>query len=127
MIRRYSGEWLAERFVKGFELYNTEFLEQLKSDPLRTVTFPSQSEIDVAERTFRALRAEWADATPRRRELLNAVEAEVSASKMVHAVVDNYATHKHPKVRKWLAAHPRLVIVEPPRWAPLHERGEPRS
>jgi transposase len=37
---------------------------------------------------------------------LNTVEAEVSASKMVHAVVDNYATHKHLKVRKWLAAHP---------------------
>jgi putative transposase len=25
----------------------------------------------------------------------------------VHLVVDNYATHKHDKVRGWLAAHPR--------------------
>jgi transposase len=41
---------------------------------------------------------------------LNTVEAEVSASKMVHAVVDNYATHKHLKVRKWLAAHPRWTF-----------------
>jgi TRAP-type C4-dicarboxylate transport system substrate-binding protein len=85
VIRRYSGEWLAERFVKGFELYNTEFLEQLKSDPLRTVTFPSQSEIDVAERTFRALRAEWADATPRHRQLLNAVEAELVKFRSEHS------------------------------------------
>jgi hypothetical protein len=30
---------------------------------------------------------------------LNQVEAVVPAGKMVHAVVDNYATHKHPKVR----------------------------
>ncbi len=28
----------------------------------------------------------------------------------MHAIVDNYATHKHPKVRKWLAAHPRWTF-----------------
>jgi hypothetical protein len=33
---------------------------------------------------------------------LNAVEAEVSASKAVHVILDNYAAHKHPKVRQWL-------------------------
>jgi hypothetical protein len=27
-----------------------------------------------------------------------------------HAIVDNYATHKHPKVRQWLARHPRWSI-----------------
>jgi transposase len=37
---------------------------------------------------------------------LNAVERTVPAGKLVEAVVDNYATHKHPKVRKWLARHP---------------------
>lgn len=25
----------------------------------------------------------------------------------VHLILDNYATHKHPEVRKWFAAHPR--------------------
>ena len=29
---------------------------------------------------------------------LNAIEAEVPASKAVHVVLDNYTTHKHPKV-----------------------------
>jgi transposase len=38
---------------------------------------------------------------------LNQVESEVPAGKIVHAVMDNYATHKHPKVRAWLARHPR--------------------
>ncbi len=42
---------------------------------------------------------------------LNAVEAEVPAGKVAHAIVDNYATHKHPKVRKWLTAHPRKTII----------------
>jgi transposase len=33
---------------------------------------------------------------------LNAVEREVPADKAVHVVLDNYATHKHPKVTDWL-------------------------
>ena len=41
---------------------------------------------------------------------LNAVEREVPAAKSVHAVLDNYATHKHPKVRAWLARHPRWTF-----------------
>ena len=41
---------------------------------------------------------------------LNAVEAEVPAGKLIHAIVDNYAAHKHPKVRAWLARHPRWTF-----------------
>ena len=41
---------------------------------------------------------------------LNAVAAQVPARKEIHAIVDNYATHKHPKVRKWLARHPRWTF-----------------
>jgi len=26
----------------------------------------------------------------------------------IHLIADNYATHKHPKVRRWLARHPRF-------------------
>jgi hypothetical protein len=38
---------------------------------------------------------------------LNAVEREVPAGKLIHIVLDNYATHKHPKVLAWLSRHPR--------------------
>jgi transposase len=41
---------------------------------------------------------------------LNAVEAAVPAGKIVHAVLDNYGTHKHPKVLAWLARHPRWTF-----------------
>jgi transposase len=41
---------------------------------------------------------------------LNRVEAAVPAGKLVHAVLDNYAVHKHPKVRAWLARHPRWTF-----------------
>jgi hypothetical protein len=38
---------------------------------------------------------------------LNTVEREVAADKSIHVVLDNYATHKHPKVLAWLARDPR--------------------
>ncbi len=41
---------------------------------------------------------------------LNAVERAVPAGKLIHAIADNYATHKHPKVRAWLERHPRWVF-----------------
>lgn len=41
---------------------------------------------------------------------LNAIEREVPAGKTVHAILDNYAVHKHPKVRAWLARHPRWAF-----------------
>ncbi len=34
---------------------------------------------------------------------LNAVEAELPSDKDGHVILDNYATHKQPKVRAWLA------------------------
>jgi transposase len=41
---------------------------------------------------------------------LNTVEAQVPTRKAIHAIVDNYATHKHPKVRQWLDRHPRWTF-----------------
>jgi transposase len=41
---------------------------------------------------------------------LNAVEAAVPAGKLVHAILDNYGSHKHPKVRAWLERHPRWTF-----------------
>lgn len=37
---------------------------------------------------------------------LNAVEREIPAGKTVHAILDNYASHKHPKLIEWLGRHP---------------------
>jgi transposase len=41
---------------------------------------------------------------------LSAIEREIPAGKVIHVVLDNYATHKHPNVRKWLARHPRWTF-----------------
>ena len=41
---------------------------------------------------------------------LNALEREIPAGKVVHAILDNYAAHKTAEVRRWLARHPRLTL-----------------
>jgi len=41
---------------------------------------------------------------------LNAIEREIPPGKVIHVILDNYAAHKHPNVRKWLARHPRWVF-----------------
>jgi transposase len=41
---------------------------------------------------------------------LNRIERDVPAGKLIHVVLDNYATHKHPKVRAWLERHERWTF-----------------
>ena len=41
---------------------------------------------------------------------LNVINAQVPEDKAVHIILDNYATHKHPKVRAWLDRHKRFVF-----------------
>jgi transposase len=56
---------------------------------------------------------------------LKQIDADVDAALAVHLIVDNYATHKHPKVKAWLASHPRFHIHFVPTqssWLNLVER-----
>ena len=41
---------------------------------------------------------------------LNALERDIPAGKIVHVILDNYAAHKHEKVRAWLERHPRWTF-----------------
>jgi transposase len=41
---------------------------------------------------------------------LNRIERDVPAGKLIHVVLDNYATHKHPKVEAWLERHKRWTF-----------------
>ena len=84
VIRKYSGAWLTKRALDAFEPKTAALLEQLKSDPLGTVIYPSQAEIDVARVAFKAVRSEWADVSPHRRLLLMAIEAEIAKFRSEH-------------------------------------------
>ena len=41
-------------------------------------------------------------------KFLKKIDAETPADLDLHLIVDNYATHKHPKVRAWLRRHKRF-------------------
>jgi transposase len=56
---------------------------------------------------------------------LRRVDRDTPASLDIHAIVDNYATHKHPAVRRWLKRHPRFhmhFIPTSSSWLNLVER-----
>jgi transposase len=41
-------------------------------------------------------------------KFLRMIDQTVAADKQVHIICDNYATHKHPKVERWLNRHKRF-------------------
>src|SRR5271166_1961931 len=48
---------------------------------------------------------------------LREIEKNVPETLDVHILVDNYATHKHPRVKRWLAARPRFHVHFTPTYA----------
>ena len=43
-------------------------------------------------------------------KFLRVIDEVTSPKKDLYLIVDNYATHKHPKVKRWLNRHPRFHI-----------------
>jgi putative transposase len=50
-------------------------------------------------------------------DFLREIERNVPEELEVHIVVDNYATHKHPRVKRWMAARPRFHVHFTPTYA----------
>ena len=58
-------------------------------------------------------------------KFLRQIDAETPADLDLHLIVDNYATHKHPKVKAWLKRHKRFhlhFIPTSSSWLNLVER-----
>jgi len=50
-------------------------------------------------------------------QFLRYIESNVPADLDVHLVIDNYCTHKHAKVRRWLAQRPRFHVHYTPTYS----------
>src|ERR1700722_13442695 len=87
IIRKYSGEWAAARFIESYDRSDELALEQLKSDPKRNVVFPSSSDLDLAQSIFKSVIADWLENEPRHQELLQKVETELAKSRVAPSVV----------------------------------------
>ena len=56
---------------------------------------------------------------------LNQIDKETPRDQQIHLIIDNYATHKHAKVKEWTDRHPRFVVHFTPTgssWMNLVER-----
>lgn len=70
------------------------------------------------------------DCLPRHRHIeflkfLRTIDREVPKGLQIHLILDNYSTHKHENVKKWLAKHPRFHLHFTPTsssWMNLVER-----
>ena len=53
------------------------------------------------------------------------IDREIPLSQHIHIILDNYSTHKHPVIKRWLARHPRFELHFTPTgssWMNLIER-----
>lgn len=58
-------------------------------------------------------------------EFLKQIDREIPLSQHIHIILDNYSTHKHPAIKRWLARHPRFELHFTPTgssWMNLVER-----
>jgi len=92
------------------------YVEGVTHDYVRHGTTTLFAALDIATG------AVFTECKPRHRHqeflsFLRRLEAAVPEGLDVHLIVDNYATHKHPKVRTWLAQRPRYHIHYTPTYS----------
>jgi transposase len=58
------------------------------------------------------------------KKFLVKLDKQVPADLDVHLICDNYTTHKHPSVQRWLAAHPRFHMHFTPTYSSWLNRVE---
>ena len=71
LIRRYSGEWTAERFINAYEAIDKRAVEDLKADARRSIVIPSPADQQSAQQAFNAVIRDWAAASAHNQALLN--------------------------------------------------------
>lgn len=92
------------------------YVEGVTHDYVRHGTTTLFAALDIASG------AVFSECKPRHRHqeflsFLRRLDASIPDGFDVHLIVDNYATHKHPKVRTWLGQRPRYHLHYPPTYS----------
>jgi putative transposase len=92
------------------------YVEGVTHDYVRRGTTTLFAALDIATGTV------FTDCKPRHRHqeflsFLKRIDGAVPQHLDVHLIVDNYATHKHAKVRAWLAQRPRFQVHYTPTYS----------
>src|SRR5215813_5435550 len=78
IIRKYSGRWLAEKYLEKYEAHTESVLEQLRTNPRRVVTEPTEEELRTVASAYATVRADWLVPSLRRRELYQMMEQQIA-------------------------------------------------
>jgi TRAP-type C4-dicarboxylate transport system substrate-binding protein len=78
LIRKYSGEWTADRFAEAYEATGKKVIDEIKADARRTIVMPSAQDQQTAQRAFKAIAQDWATASPHNSELLKLTESSLA-------------------------------------------------
>lgn len=78
VIRKFSGEWSAERFIEVRARIESDVMKQLKSDARRNFVLPSAADMAWAQMAFKDVTEEVVAESPHNREVLTRVRAEIA-------------------------------------------------
>jgi TRAP-type C4-dicarboxylate transport system substrate-binding protein len=78
IIRKYSGEWAAARFIEARSATENQVIAQLKSDARRKVILPSPSDLEQAEAVFKTVTDDFVSKSAHNRELFKAATSEIA-------------------------------------------------
>jgi len=76
IIRKYSGEWLAQQSIQINGSSTELVMNQLESDPKRKVTFPSKADMETVSAAFKSIIDDYVAKDSHHATLVNAVRAE---------------------------------------------------
>jgi TRAP-type C4-dicarboxylate transport system substrate-binding protein len=79
VIERNAGDALTKTWIESITSYNAANLKKLESNPKNKVVFPSQAELDTAQKLLAPVRDEWVAASERHKELKAALDTELAA------------------------------------------------
>ena len=77
-IKKHAGETLTKVWIESVTSFNHEIFLKLKNDPKHHVVIPSQAELDEVEKRLAPVREAWVKASPRHKELKDALDAELA-------------------------------------------------
>lgn len=78
IIRQFSGDWAAGRYIDTIEALNASVTEQLASDPKRKLVIPSPADRAIAQRAFDRVLQEWAGTDANKATQLGLLQAELA-------------------------------------------------
>lgn len=78
IIRKHSGEWLVDNYIRINENSTVVVMTQLEADPNRKVIFPSPADMKTADTIFKSIVDRYVAANPHNAELVNAARAVVA-------------------------------------------------